>query len=106
MVDCRGFHVKPALVPKICDENGNEIFGPSCVSRVHAVKGGTAVFARGDRTAEAPRISGNPLVVKGIRTKKQGVSDIIIGNSDAARIRGTPSNMDLLQRCKDRKSVV
>jgi hypothetical protein len=46
------------------------------------------------------RVTNNPLTVKGVRTADTGDSDIIISNSDAARIKGAAENLEFLQKCR------
>jgi len=37
VVDSKGFQVKPAMSPKVVDEDGNEVYGASYVSRDYAI---------------------------------------------------------------------
>jgi hypothetical protein len=101
VVDCLGVSVKPAMVPKIFDEDGQLVYGPPYISREHAVKRGVAGYLRDvDGAQMDERVGPRPLIVKGIKTAATGPSDFIISNSDAARIRETASNLKWLQRCK------
>ncbi|MBN2123081.1 MAG: hypothetical protein JW821_02205, partial [Deltaproteobacteria bacterium] len=101
VVDCRGIEVKPALVPRIMDENGNVVYGSAYVSRDHAVKEGMVGYVQEiEAMGDHFRSGATPLVVKGIRTADAGATDIVISNADGARIRGSASNLELLQRCR------
>jgi hypothetical protein len=101
VVDCPGVGARPALVPKIFDEDGQLVYGPPYISREYAVKRGIAGYFRDVQAAQRDeRVGPKPLTVKGIKTAATGPSDLIISNSDAARIRGTASNLKWLQRCK------
>lgn len=101
VVDCKGFQVKPAMAPRILDENGREVYGSTLVSRVHAIGKGMAGYVRDLQAAKRnPRVATRPLTVKGISNAKNGQSDIIVSNADAAKIRGTASNLSFLQKCK------
>ncbi|MFH1349507.1 MAG: hypothetical protein ABII26_01090 [Pseudomonadota bacterium] len=101
ILDCRGFKVNPAIVPRIIDENGAEIYGSASVSREHVIRRGMAGYARDFKAAQANgRVANKPLIVKGIRTGNQGLSDIVISNADAAKIKGTASNLSFLQKCR------
>lgn len=101
VIDCRGFAVKAAMVPRIMNEDAQIVYGPAYVSREYAVKLSMAAYARDLPAAQDnPRVVGDPLTVKGIRTAKTGGSDIVISNADAARIRGTASNLGLFQKCR------
>ncbi|MBW1683090.1 MAG: hypothetical protein JRJ83_17035, partial [Deltaproteobacteria bacterium] len=46
VVDARGFRVKPAMSPRILDEDGNEVYGSASVSREYAVQQGMAGYAK------------------------------------------------------------
>ena len=101
VVDSRGFQVKPAMSPKIVDEDGNEVYGSSYVSRDYAINQGMAGYAKDITAAQTnDRVTNNPLTVKGIRTADTGDSDIIISNADAARIKGAAENLEFLQKCR------
>ncbi len=101
VVDSRGFQIKPAMSPKIMDEDGNEVYGSSYVSRDYAINQGMAGYAKDITAAQTnDRVTNNPLTVKGIRTADTGDSDIIISNADAARIKGSAENLEFLQKCR------
>jgi hypothetical protein len=101
VVDSRGFQVKPAMSLKIVDEDGNEVYGSSYVSRDYAINQGMAGYAKDITAAQTnDRVTNNPLTVKGVRTADTGDSDIIISNSDAARIKGAAENLEFLQKCR------
>jgi hypothetical protein len=101
VVDCRGFPVKPAMVPRIVDEEGREVYGSTFASRDCAVRQGMTGYAKSLKASQPNlRISDRPLAVKGIRTTKGGLSNIVISNADAAKIRGTASNLSFLQKCR------
>lgn len=101
VVDCRGLRIKPAMVPVIVDEDGGVVYGSAYVSRDYAVQQGMVSYVK-DMTAtqKNPRVAPRPLNVKGIRTTKTGLSDIVISNADAAKIRGAASNLSLMQKCR------
>ncbi len=101
IVDCRGCRVKRAMAPRIVDEEVNVVYGSAYVSRNYAVEQGMAGYARDLKAAATnPRVGERPLILKGIRAAKTGLSDIVISNADAAKIRGTASNLSFLQQCR------
>jgi hypothetical protein len=101
VVDCRGLQVRPAIVPRILDEDGNEVYGSKYVNRKYAVEQGMAGYARSLKKAQKdPRVANSSLTVKAIRAAKSGPSDIVISNSDADGIRGDPRNLRFLQKCR------
>ena len=101
VVDSRGFQVKPAMSPKIVDEDGNEVYGSSYVSRDYAISQGMAGYAKDLTAAQTnQRVTNNPFTIKGIKTSDTGDSDIVISNADAAKIKGAGENLSFLQQCK------
>lgn len=101
VIDARGLKVKPAMVPKILDENGQEVYGPAYVSREYAVQKGMSAYTRDLKAAKMnPRVADNPLVVKGLRTQGSGKTNIVISNSDASRLRSAFENLSFLKKCR------
>jgi len=47
-----------------------------------------------------PRVTSNPLTVKGIKTEGAGRSNIIISNADASRLRAASENLSFLKKCR------
>jgi hypothetical protein len=101
VVDCRGLPLKPAMVPVIVDEDGHEVYGSVYVSREHAVRVGVVSYARDLAAAlRHSRAGSKPLMIKGIKVAKTSESDVVISNADAAKVIGTPSNLNFLRECK------
>jgi len=101
VVDCRGLPLKPAMVPVILDEDGQAIYASAYVSREHAVRIGVVAYARDLASAlKHPRVGPKALIIKGIKATKTRESDVIISNADAAKVKGTPTNLNLLRECK------
>jgi hypothetical protein len=101
VVDCGGFPVEPAMAPLIVDEEGRVVYGSPYASRDYAVERGMVSYAKGFAAVQKNhRVAPRPLIVKGIRTTKTGPCDIVISNADAARIRGSASNLRVMQRCR------
>ncbi len=101
IVDAKGLsEVKPAIVPKIVDESGQEIYGPAFVSREYALQAGMSGYTHTLESAKAdPRIKDNPLIVKGLKTKNLERSVIVVSNSDAAKLRQASEHLSFLRKC-------
>ena len=101
VVDARGLGARPAMSPKILDERGQEVYGSAYVSREYAVQQGMAGYAK-DLTASQtnPRVTDQPLTVKGLKTEGPGQSDLVISNADADKIRGASENLSFLKQCR------
>jgi len=101
IVDARGLTVKPAMVPKILDENDQEVYGPAFVSREFVVQQGMAEYTRDLSAARTgPRVADHPLTVKGLRATGTIPTDIVISNSDAARLRSASEHLGFLKKCR------
>jgi hypothetical protein len=101
VVDARGLQARPAMSPKIIDESGKEVYGSMNVDREYAVQQGMSGYARDLTAAQSnPRVTNNPVSVKGIKTEGPGKSDIIISNADAEKIRGASDNLTFLKKCR------
>jgi hypothetical protein len=101
VVDARGLQTRPAMSPKILDENGKEVYGSMNVDREYAIQQGMSGYARDLTAAQSnPRVTNNPVSVKGLKTEGSGKSDIVISNSDAEKIRGASDNLLFLKKCR------
>jgi hypothetical protein len=100
VVDARGLAVRPALVFRIEDESGQEVYGSAFVSREFAVKHGMGRFVTDPEPAEiSAGEQTRPLVVKGLRIAP-ATAAIVISNADAARLRESSENLAFLRRCQ------
>lgn len=101
VVDARGLNARPAMAPKILDEDGKEVYGSAFVSREYAVQQGMSGYGKDIETAmQNERVTDNPLVVKGIRTEGSGRCDIVISNDDAAGLRDASEHLSFLKKCR------
>jgi hypothetical protein len=101
VIDARGLKTRPAMAPKIMDETGQEIYGSAFVSREYAVQQGMAGYAKDLTAAQSnPRVTNNPLTVKGLKTSGAGNCDIGVSNADAAKLRSASENLSFLRKCR------
>ncbi|MCX7982311.1 MAG: hypothetical protein N2572_05310 [Syntrophales bacterium] len=101
VVDARGLGARPAMSPKIFDEDGREVYGTLVVSKEYAVQQGISGYARDLSAAQAnPRVTNNPLTVKALSAEGTGKSDLKISNADANKIRTVKENLTFLQKCR------
>ena len=101
VVDARGIQTRPAMAPKILDENGQEVYGSMNVDREYAVQQGMSGYARDLTAAQSnSRVTNNPLTVKGVKTQGPGRSDVVISNADAAAIRSAADNLTFIKKCR------
>lgn len=101
VVDARGLGARPAMSPKIFDENGREVYGSLVVSKEYAVQQGISGYARDLTAAQGnPRVTANPVTVKGLSAEGAGKSDVKISNDDANRLRTAKENLTFMQKCR------
>ncbi len=101
IIDCKGLGVRPAMAPKVLDEQGNEIYGSKFVSREWAVEIGMVGYDKDlMRARQNDRVANNPLVVKALQASGPNKTDVIISNADAALIHQAAANQNFLDKCK------
>ena len=101
VIDARGINARPAMAPKILNENGEEVYGSAYVSREFAVQQGMSGYAKDLTAAQSnPRVTNSPLTVKGLRTEGHGRSDIVISNADASKLRSASEHLSFLKKCR------
>lgn len=101
VVDAKGLGVRPVMVPRILDENNQEVYGTAFVSREYAVQLGMSGYARNMKEIlNNQRVADQPLVVKGLKTLDPGGSEIVISNADASKLRGTSDSLYFMKKCR------
>ncbi len=101
IVDARGLGVRPAMAPKILNEDGKEIYGSAWINRDWAVREGMAGYLKDPAQAQAnPRVTDKPLLVKAIKPSGDARVDMVISNADAALVQGSAQNLSFLEKCK------
>lgn len=101
VIDARGLAARPAMSPKVIDENGKEVYGSMNVDRQYAIQQGMTGYARDLTAAQSnPRVTNNPVSVKGVKADGPGKCDIVISNADAEKIRASADNLSFLKKCR------
>lgn len=101
IVDARGLGLRPALAPKIVDQNGMEVYGTGSVSRDYALQIGVIGYEKDINRARAnERVTNNPLVTKAVEVTGTHKSDVVISNEEANLIRAAAQNLNFLEQCK------
>jgi hypothetical protein len=101
VVDGRGLGLRPALLPRIVDSQGQEIYVGQVVTRTNAVEQGVAGYAKDvNAAANNFRVTDNPAVLKGLRASGAARTDIVVGQADAQMLRQLSSKGDFLQYCR------
>jgi hypothetical protein len=101
IVDARGLGVKPAMAPKILNEDGKEVYGSAWISRDYAVREGMVGYLKDPVQAQTnPRVTDKPLLVKALRAAGDARVDVVITNADAAMLHSASENLSMLQKCR------
>ena len=101
VVNATGLSARPAMSPKIVDETGQEVYGSAYVSREYAVQQGMSGYAKDMTAAQSnPRVTNNPLTVKGLKTEGPGKADIVISNTDASKLRSASEHLSFMKKCR------
>ncbi|MEJ2536953.1 MAG: hypothetical protein P8048_07860, partial [Calditrichia bacterium] len=97
----KGLGLRPALAPKVVDENGMEVYGTGQVSRDYALQIGVVGYEKDLNRARAnERVTNNPMVIKAVNVSGTHNADVVISNRDAEMIRSASQNLNFLQQCK------
>ncbi|MBN2516325.1 MAG: LPP20 family lipoprotein [Deltaproteobacteria bacterium] len=101
VIDARGIQARPAMSPKIVDENGEEVYGSMYVDREYAVQQGMAGYARDLTAAQTnSRVTNTPYTVKGLKAEGPGKSNIVISTADATHLKSAAENLTFMKKCR------
>jgi hypothetical protein len=101
VIDARGIQARPAMSPRVFDEDGKELYGSANVDREYAIQQGMSGYARDLTAAQSnQRVTANPVTVKGLKTSGPGRSDLVISNADARQIRASAENASFMKKCR------
>jgi hypothetical protein len=101
VIDGRGLGLRPALLPKIIDSQGQELYVGQVVPRTNAVDQGVAGYAKDvNAAANNFRVTDNPAVIKGLRAAGSARTDIVVSQADAQTLRQLGGRGDFLQYCR------
>ncbi|MGV8080627.1 MAG: LPP20 family lipoprotein [Syntrophales bacterium] len=101
VIDARGLGARPAMSPKVFDENGKEVYGTLVVNKEYAIQQGISGYARDLSAAQGnPRVTNHPFTVKALSAEGAGKSDLKIASTDAQKLRVVKENMAFLQKCR------
>jgi hypothetical protein len=101
IVDARGLGIRPAMAPKILNEDGKEVYGSAWISRDYAVREGMVGYLKDPAAAQAnPRVTDKPLMVKALKVSGDARVDMVISNADAAALQSASQNLSMLEKCR------
>jgi len=101
IVDARGLGIRPAMSPKILNEDGKEVYGSAWINRDYAVREGMVGYLKDPAAAQAnPRVTDKPLMVKALKPSGDARVDMVISNADAAMLHSAAQNLSMLEKCR------
>ena len=101
IIDATGIGAKPSMAPVVVDESEDVVYGPAFISREFAVSRGMSGFATTLAAARSDkRVGPRPLVVKAIRTRSTGETDLVVSSADGARLRSSVVHLNFLKACR------
>ncbi|MDY7001790.1 MAG: hypothetical protein SVS15_08420 [Thermodesulfobacteriota bacterium] len=101
LVDARGLSARPAMSPKILDENGMEVYGSASVSREYAIQQGMAGYAKDpEKAGQNPRIAANPFMAKATAVQGKSNTDFVIGTDAANMLRDLSKTQNFMEKCR------
>jgi len=101
VIDARGLNLRAALIPKVFDEEGQELYQGQYVPREKAAQNGLALYSKDLTAAQTnPRIGRIPLTVKGFKVNPKNSSDIILKDEEAGRIAPFAQKGTFLEECR------
>ncbi len=101
VVDARELSVRPAMAPKIMNEDGKEIYGSDYVSRDFAVREGIVGYIKDPTAAQTnPRVADKPLFIKAVKVLGNSRVDLTVSNADAVIIHDVAQKLGILEKCR------
>ncbi len=101
IIDARGLNVKPAMAPKVLNEDGKEVYGSAWINRDYAVREGMVGYMKDRDAAQSnPRVTDKPLMVKALKVSGDARVDTVISNADALMLQSASQNLTMLQKCR------
>jgi len=101
IVDARGLGIRPAMAPKILNEEGKEVYGSAWINRDWAVREGMVGYLKDPVAAQTnPRVTDKPLLVKAVKASGDSRVDMVISNADAVALQSASQNLSMLEKCR------
>ena len=101
IIDAKGLGLRPAMSPRILDQNGSILYGPGSYDRNYAVTNGVVGYTKTVTQAKKDnRVQGNPLILRGASASGTAMTDIIISNQDASKLITADRSGNLLKNCR------
>lgn len=101
IIDGTGLGLRPAMSPRILNQDGSVVYGPGQYSRDYAASNGVVGYAKTlDQAKKDPRVQGNPLILRGTSIFGSSAADITISNTDAGKASSADGSASLFSNCR------
>jgi hypothetical protein len=101
VVDARGLGVRPAMLPKVVTEGGEEVYGFSVVDRGWAIQHGLAAYSKSVSAARSyARVANRPLTIRAVAAAGAHKTDIVVSDIDAQLMLGSGQNLAFLEKAR------
>ena len=98
IIDARHLPLVPSMTFRVLDQNGRAVYGMDFVDQQHFLQSGLCAYYNNFNYAKGEvHVASNPIVAKAVNLSSGNV-DIVISNSDAAKVRG--SSYNFRRECK------
>ncbi len=101
IIDATGLGLRPAMSPRILNQDGSVLYGPGQYSRDYAASNGVVGYAKSlDQAKGDSRVQGNPLVLRASSASGSSSVDVIISNTDSGAFSTADASAGLLKNCR------
>ncbi|MEO0090160.1 MAG: hypothetical protein ABIK77_04290 [candidate division WOR-3 bacterium] len=101
IIDCRHLSLKPAIFPKIYNEDLKEIYSLNFCDSLSLIENGVVSYVKSLDSAYRHKKAGNfPLYLSGLKAVGKNKCDIVISNKDALILHGSLNNLKLLEKAR------
>ena len=101
VLDARNLGMKPALIVRVLDEGGMELYRGRYVPPEKVALNGLALFSRDLTAAQTnPRVGKNPLTLKGSKVDRANPTDIVLAPESAQKLAPFAQKGTFLEDCR------
>ncbi len=101
IIDCRHLSLKPAIFPKIYNEDLKEVYSVNFCDSLSLIENGLVSYVKTLEEAYSHKKVGfSPLHISALKTLGKNKCDIMISNSDALKLHNSLNNLKLLEKTR------
>ncbi|MEO0096564.1 MAG: hypothetical protein ABIK78_00505 [candidate division WOR-3 bacterium] len=101
IIDCRHLSLKPAIFPKIYNEDLKEVYSVNFCDSLSLINNGLVSYVKTlDEAYHHKKAGSFPLYISALKTFGKNKCDIVISNSDALTLHNSLNNLKLLEKAR------